>query len=309
MAQQASARKPGWFFQNLWTITIALLIVAANGIGFVRWTRKRAPEYALERAAAAVRHHDPTLFDAWVDVDKLAGSYYEQHLLPNRTAADEAQHKRDTAALARRLRRWVVTSRIDESERPRLTLLGTVLYDALTQHTSTVRSISRGGRTVIATVDIADRAGRSATLEIRLDRRRGGTWRIMEVTNVSGVIHDLRRSEFRRVSNIEKQLARSVHLSPPRSVEAESSPSHHTYSLTLTPRKIAKLEFSVTCESTSGSTTDAGHLMIFREDEPKTMKITCVCTAAPCPKPYVRVDAVWLRNGAEVRRAEPLALD
>lgn len=306
-----------WISDLPWTATVVALLLGANLAGYLRWEAKRDPEYALQRAEEAVQRRDPSLFDAWVDVDKLAASYYEQHLLPLRLAektADDERRRHDVAAVARRLRRWVVTTRIDESETPRLTLLGAVLRGALTHErgTATVEKTTRGGRTVVASVKLVDELGRAATLDLRLDRQRGGTWRISEVTNVEDLVETLRFAEIERVRRARDHIAGLVHVSDPWLVEQKQAGEAVTrlYAVRLTSTGAAAIEWSGICASGNVTTTDSGHRLSFAKRKTEEVTITCSCESEPCGPPFLRIEAASTRKGEPpIRRVEPLPLD
>jgi hypothetical protein len=304
-----------WIRKAPWTVALVIVALFLNGYGCFRWQRKRNPAHALEQAGEAVRRHDASLFDNWVDVDKLAGSYYDQHLLPMRlreNAIDENRRKRDVAAIARRLRRWVVTTRIDEDETPRLTLLGEALRRSIEQERTVVGKLSSGGRTVIASVAISDDSGRKAVLDIRLDRQRGGTWRITEVTNVQAVIDDLRTSEQRRVQAIDVRLARAVTIGQPRLLAEQSAHERVTrlYTVSFTPAAPGRVTWSATCDSAAGSGSTSGQVLEFKTMAPQTVSIRCQCRTVACGAPAVRVDAIHRVDGTLVlQRAVPLPLD
>ncbi|HUR81400.1 MAG TPA: hypothetical protein VM733_11575 [Thermoanaerobaculia bacterium] len=308
-----SLRRPdiGWR-----TMLIIAAILVANVVGSIRWYRKRNPAYALEQTAESVRHHDASQFDAWVDVDKLAASYYDQHLLPARLrdkTFDERGRSRDIAAIARRLRRWVVTGRIDEEETPRLTLLGKTLQGAITGRTAHVDRLSKGGRTVIASVTLDDGVGHRTTLDIRLDRQRGGGWRITEVTNVEGIVDELRRSEMQRVRAIEERLAQAVVTSKPRLAGERVDVDQVTreFEVVVTPRAPTPLvEWSAVCDSDSGTTTSSGQVLRFPKATRTSVRVRCRCNVTrPCRDPIVRIDAVTMANARTLRRETPLPLD
>jgi len=304
-----------WLYDRGGVLLLVAVMVLLNVPGYLRWEEERNPDNALNQAAEAIRRHDASLFEAWVDVDAVAASYYEQHLLPERVqanAADDAKRARDIQSVARRLRRWVITSRTDETESPRLTLLGAMLRGALTHGTANVKQESRGGRTIIKTVELEDDEGRAARLDIRVDRQRGGTWRIMEVTNVEEVVGSLRRAEIARIRKRQKEIDTLIVAGVPQFTieQASRGATNRVYKVQLTPIDAARVEWSAICSSGNSIATDAGHVLSFEGLQPKTVVVTCSCTASPCGGAMVRIDAVTRRsNTKRIERIEPLPLD
>lgn len=191
------------------TIVVVVIVLLLNVLGFLRWQVKRNPEYAINQAADAIRKHDGGKFETFVDVQKVAESYYDQHRYPVHVVNNVATPERRThesAAIARRLRRWVETSRIDESEYPRLMLLGNALAGALSpKGRAQLSRIAVAGNLALGYINLEDPLRRKFDLELKLVRERSG-WRITEVTNVEDLVNDLRREEERRIAAINDQV-------------------------------------------------------------------------------------------------------
>jgi hypothetical protein len=161
-------------------------------------------------------------------------------------------------------------------------------------------------------VQISDDAGRNATLEVRLDRQRGGTWRISEVTNVAGVIDDLRRSEQARVAKAVKELESMVAMTPP--VLQPSDRHLQTFKVTFAARSggsdepAHKATWSATCGSGVAASSLAPEVVRFAGAQPVEASFQCACGVKPC-QPAVRIESVKLRDGKTIHRAKPLPLD
>jgi len=189
------------------TVIVAIL-VGLNIWGYERFHAKRNPRYTLERIGDAIRGRDSATFDTEADVDSIAKSFYDQHILPERiangTALIAGVREHDAAAIARRLRRWVETARIDETEKPRLTLLADFVRSGLERNSETIDLINTSRTVSIAEVSLTDRFGIRAQVELRLVNSQG-FWRLAEITNVEDLAGQLRRAEVARIGPAQRR--------------------------------------------------------------------------------------------------------
>jgi hypothetical protein len=283
---------------------IVLVFVGLNVLGFFRLRDKRNPASTLERAAEAIRERDSAAFEVEADVDSIAASYYDQHLLPQRLADKTALvpgiRERDKTAVARRLRRWIETGRIDDSERPRLTLLGDFIRSALGTRSATVQEIRPAHNIAIAIADLGDRYGIHASLEIKLVRQQG-FWRISEVTNVEELVSELHRQEEARVFPLNRELNATVRLAIP----VRTGP--RSWQVPVNASAPASVTYSVACTTSSGQIWSSD-VRTLNGGTSAFIDITCDCTSAECSPPIVTIQEIRGPTRT-LRRASPRALD
>jgi hypothetical protein len=285
---------------------IVLALIGLNVRGFLRLQNKRNPASTLERAAEAIRERDSSAFEAEADVESIAASYYDQHLLPQRledkTASVPGVRERDKNAVARRLRRWIETGRIDDSERPRLTLLGDFIRSALDAHSATVQEIRPAHNIAIAIADIGDRYGIHASLEIKLVRQQG-FWRITEVTNVEELVHDLSTRERARIARQNRDLDAAVRIGMP----VRTGPGSWRVPVNASPP--ISLTYSVGCTGSPGQTVPSAYCVrTLNKSGPAFLDVACGCTTAECPPPSITIHEIR-RPTETLRREIPRALD
>jgi hypothetical protein len=300
-------------FPKLSRVVAILVLVGLNYAGFSRWHRNQNPAFTLNRAADAIRHRDSTAFEVEADVDRLAGSYYDQHLLPTvlRSGSPaEGVRARYVQSIARRLRRWVETSRIDDSESPRLTLLADFLTSALMRGSAVQRSIRSAGGLAIAAVDLADEQNGTLSLEIKLVRQQGH-WRIVEITNLEEAIGMLRRVELARIRRLHRIIDNAVAIQPAvfKSARESSGQRLFSYELRLTGNIDAVVQWSAVCRWGVGQAVSTENMRTtLKKSVAVPLIIECPCPVEPCKPPSVIVDE--LTSGKlTVRRESPKALD
>lgn len=294
------------------TIGVILLIGLANFAGYLRWHHQSNPRFALQKVSDALRNHDLSLFEKYVDVDAVAGGYFDQHLLPKRLrenpSALAAVRAREMQALARRLRRWIETSYIDEPEEPRLSLLGEMVGGAFDNGgTAELLRLSNAHHTAFAYIHLKDPLGRSANLDVKLVRR-AGTWRISEVTNVEEFVGTLQESEKRRVNASQKAIQRAVSVSSSTFEKTTSPPGGYLYKATITERDAVSLQWSYFCHWRTSSSEGGPHEIWFRAR--KMVQVSFICMCEPeCTTAIIEIESVTRRDGKVIRRQEPRPLD
>jgi len=277
-----------------WTIVIVIGCILWNALGWLAWHRHRTASYAFGRVKEAIQKRDLELFESYVDVAKVAEGFCDQHLL---MAQDEGHlRSRCVATTAHRFRRWITTRRIDEHEKPRLALLGSVLGGAFDGGYVHIRSLHAAGSSALATVDVLDRAQRGATFEILL-LRFTGEWRVVDVTNVQAVFNALIAGEQARVLRLQQRIARSVQFGDPQlQPDDPQRPNQKFYRIEFTSRDAAEAWWSVLCSSAEGSGESKGQRLDFRDNRRRTIAIVCECKD-PCRPPRVTIDEVRLDDG------------
>jgi len=285
-----------------WTIVTILGCVAWNVFGWLSWHHHRTAAYAFEQVLLAIRNRDLEQFERYVDVVRVAEGFCDQHLLQSGAGDDDRAHCVTTTA--RRFRRWVTTRTIDEEQKPRLALLGSVLDQAFAGGKINVESMQAAGSSARAKVHILDRARRGATFELLLSQP-AGDWRLVEVINVETIFKSLIECEEARISRLRKRIAVSVSFSTPQlQLGDPQRPNEKIFAIDFTSRDAAAIQWTLTCSAGSAPKNEQTE---FRNHRKQRVTFACVCSD-PC-RPVIAIEELRLDDGRKFRVNGPMPLD
>jgi hypothetical protein len=276
-----------------------------NVWGLYRFLDKRNPVSTLHRAGDAVRHGDSPAFESEANIESIAASYYDQHLLPRHVADGTAEkaglRERNTAAISRRLRRWIETGRIDP-ESPRLTLLGEFLHSAILAKSAEVERIRTAHNLAIVTVKLGQKNDLQAELEIKLVRQQG-IWRVVEITNIEELIRNLNTQELARVARLNGELEKAA------SIRGKTNSGPGKWRVLLDSSAQGSVTVIADCTGLQRQVTSSVRsAWTFERPGAMFVDFQCSCATADCPPPNVNIDEFRGRNHT-LRRVTPRALD
>jgi hypothetical protein len=207
----AAVRGQSWIEKHPLTARSLLLIVifGLNIVGFIRWNLNRSPEVPLDLAIKAIRAHDSTAFSDAVDIDRLVGSYYDQHLRHGKPVP-EATRALYIKNIGRRLRHWI-DSGDTENSYPRFDALVKFLGDSVES-----RRVQAGGvdeRTSSETVTFQNQANDKVTMRLKVVKD-AGRWRVAELLNANEVVSQVRNSELNRVAPLIRRMNEVAAITP-----------------------------------------------------------------------------------------------
>ena len=190
-------------------LAVVAVLALANYFGWRDWQRTHGPAVPLTAAINAIADRDSTTFEQVVDVDRLVGSYYDQHLIRG-APVDEKVREAAIRAIRRRLRHWIDAGTVEPSS-PHFDALLAFLRDSVARSPQ-IGQPQPHGRSRTSTVVLRNSLGDTATLLLKIVQS-DGRWKVAELLDAEEMVAQVRKAEEHRFA---RDVAAIVTISPPR---------------------------------------------------------------------------------------------